>query len=438
MKAVGWKQERLDTVSWSLKSGYKQRKYRVYVNSRFRFKLLNSSSMSTSDSTLTDALSWWHSNSEPHDRWLTHEQMVKLFTKVNTNYSVIGRSVEGREIREYVLGTGSRGAMLWSQMHGNEATATYALMDLLLYIETHAQESWLADVLRRIHIRVIPMVNPDGAERWSRRTALNIDPNRDAVALSSPETKLLMDRIKASGAEVAFNLHDQRNIFHLEGTDHSAVISFLAPSADASRSVNPTRRKSMNWISHLQKITKQFYEPGAGKYTDEYYPTAFGENVQALGIPTILIESGAAPGDPNRNVARKLNFILLIEALRVLSNSTVLNDYSIADYKAIPHNDNKQWDLKIENVTIRHSDRSIVADLGIRYNYHPDKTTGKLAYMAILGDIGDLSHQCALQTIDAKEAVFENGERLPQLDEAASFTLYGEQNISIKNGVLIP
>lgn len=412
--------------------------YRVYVNSRFRFKLLNYPSMSTSDSTLSSAISWWEANSVTGDRWLKHEMYLQLFTKVNAPFEVVGHSVEGREIREYTIGKGSRGVVLWSQMHGNEATATYALLDLLLYVEANTHEKWVDDLFNRIHIRVIPMVNPDGAERWSRRTALNIDPNRDAVALRSPETKLLMDRIKASGAEVAFNLHDQRNIFHLEGTSDSAVISFLAPSADVSRSINTTRRQSMNWISHLQKVTKEFYAPGAGKYTDEFYPTAFGENVQALGIPTILIESGASANDPDRNEARKLNFILLLESLRVLSNPTVLTNYSIADYNAIPLNDNKQWDLKILNVTIQYGDYTAVTDLGIRYNYYPDQLSGKLAFKAVIGDIGDLSHQCALETVNAKEALFENGKRLPQLDEAATFTLHGDQSLSIQNGELIP
>ncbi|KAB2814426.1 M14 family zinc carboxypeptidase [Phaeocystidibacter luteus] len=359
-----------------------------------------------------------------------------LFTNVNYNCKDIGASLEGRSIEEYTWGKGSRGLIAWSQMHGNEATATFAIHDLLLYLQMYTEEAWVKELESRIHFRMIPMVNPDGAERWSRRTALNIDPNRDAVALQAVETQILMDRIKRSGAEVAFNLHDQRNIFHLEKTSDSAVISFLAPSADYERSINPTRRKAMNWIAHLQKSLKEVHAPGAGRYTDEFYPTAFGENVQKLGIPTILIESGAFPNDPNRNKARKLNFYLLLQALLALAyDGLEIDQYAKSDYTSIPLNDDKQWDVLVKDVKIG-SDAQTKVDIGIKYNYFPDVSTGKLTFSGVIGDIGDLSNHCALESIDAQGAWFEQGERPPRLDEVATFTLTrGVKEIEFENGV---
>lgn len=381
-----------------------------------------------------NAIEWWTNQKFDNDRWLKHSKYMELFTKVNIKSNKIGESFEGRDIHEYEWGSGSRGAILWSQMHGNEATATYAIHDLLLYIQENEGQDWVQYLKSKIHFRVIPMVNPDGAEVWSRRTALNIDPNRDAVALQAQETRLLMDRIKASGAEVAFNLHDQRNIFHLEHTDKSAVISFLAPSSDVSRSVNHTRRKAMNWISFLQQELKKVHPEGAAKYTDEFYPTAFGENVQALGIPTVLIESGAAINDENRNTARKLNFYLLISALYQLAESHKLDSFAQKDYEAIPLNDNKQWDLLLKNVVIG-ADKDLKADLGVRYNYFPNEGSGKLDFKAVIGDIGDLNHHCGLQVLDAKGAWFENGKRLPRLDEVATFNLSTErESYSVVNG----
>ncbi|NVK28734.1 MAG: peptidase M14 [Flavobacteriia bacterium] len=390
----------------------------------------------TSKEVLQHALKWWNEQSFDDDRWLNHKKKQMLFTKVNYNCNEVGVSREGRSIEEYSWGSGSRGLIAWSQMHGNEATATYAIHDLLLYLQLYTDKSWVQELSKRIHFRIIPMVNPDGAERWSRRTALNIDPNRDAVALQAVETRILMDRIKRSGAEVALNLHDQRNIFHLEKTSDSAVISFLAPSADYERSVNPTRRKAMNWISHLQKSLVEVHKPGAGRYTDEFYPTAFGENVQKLGIPTILIESGASPNDPNRNTARRLNFYLLLQSLFALAyDSATIDQYSKSDYSSIPLNDNKQWDVLIKNVKIG-KDAKATVDLGIKYNYFPNISTGKLTFSGVIGDIGDLSHHCALETIDAKGAWFQHGERPPRLDEVATFTLTrGVAEIEFENGV---
>lgn len=378
---------------------------------------------------LDNALSWWDQQSFNQDRWLTFDDKQMLFTKVNTRRSEVGVSYEGNVINEYTWGKGSRVVIAWSQMHGNEATGTYALHDVLLYLQMYIDQKWVQELERRICFKAIPMVNPDGANRWIRRTALNIDPNRDAVALEAPETQILMDRIKRSGAEVALNLHDQRNLFHLEKTSTSAVISFLAPSSDFERSVNPTRRKAMNWVSHLQSSLKRVHPQGAGKYTDEYYPTAFGENVQKLNIPTVLIESGAWPGDPNRNVARRLNFYLLLQALLSVSESSFIDQIPKSEYDDIPLNDNKQWDILFKRIRIGKEGNATV-DLGIRFNYYPHHDLKTLRYNAVIGDIGDLSNHCALQTIDAHGGWFEKGERLPHLDEVATFELHLSDEIT--------
>jgi hypothetical protein len=42
----------------------------------------------------------------------------------------VGRSVQGRPIHLVTLGTGPRKILLWSQMHGDEPSATPALVDL--------------------------------------------------------------------------------------------------------------------------------------------------------------------------------------------------------------------------------------------------------------------------------------------------------------------
>jgi len=53
------------------------------------------------------------------------------------------------------------------------------------------------------------MLNPDGAERFTRRTAQMIDMNRDASALATPEAKILKSTHDMYQPEYGFNLHDQ-------------------------------------------------------------------------------------------------------------------------------------------------------------------------------------------------------------------------------------
>src|SRR5690606_39149159 len=46
----------------------------------------------------------------------------------------IGSSFEGRAIYEVGYGRGEKKVMLWSQMHGDEPTATMALLDLFNFL----------------------------------------------------------------------------------------------------------------------------------------------------------------------------------------------------------------------------------------------------------------------------------------------------------------
>lgn len=46
----------------------------------------------------------------------------------------VGKSIEGRELFLISIGTGKTNVFLWSQMHGDESTATMALFDIFNFI----------------------------------------------------------------------------------------------------------------------------------------------------------------------------------------------------------------------------------------------------------------------------------------------------------------
>ncbi len=52
----------------------------------------------------------------------------------------IGESVEGRSINYVRVGNGPTGVMLWSQMHGDEPTATAALFDVFDFLVRHRDD----------------------------------------------------------------------------------------------------------------------------------------------------------------------------------------------------------------------------------------------------------------------------------------------------------
>src|SRR5919112_3087413 len=67
----------------------------------------------------------------------------------------IGSSVEGRSINDVRVGTGPLAVLLWSQMHGDEATATSALFDLFAYLTRHRADPPVQRLLSRLTLHVV-------------------------------------------------------------------------------------------------------------------------------------------------------------------------------------------------------------------------------------------------------------------------------------------
>ena len=106
-------------------------------------------------------------------------------------------------------GTGPFRVLLWSQMHGDEPTATAALFDVFEYFQRHRERSGVQRILSSLTLYVVPMLNPDGAERFQRRNAQGIDINRDALSLQTPEGQLLKSVRDRFNPRIGFNLHNQ-------------------------------------------------------------------------------------------------------------------------------------------------------------------------------------------------------------------------------------
>src|SRR6187401_2104180 len=59
----------------------------------------------------------------------------------------VGASLEGRSINMITTGTGPFGVLLWSQMHGDEPTATAALFDVFEYFSRHRGDPLVERIL---------------------------------------------------------------------------------------------------------------------------------------------------------------------------------------------------------------------------------------------------------------------------------------------------
>lgn len=363
----------------------------------------------------------------PDCRWLRFEDLKDLWSFVGEQdcfeLILLGESEEGRPLRSIKWGSGNTKILAWSQMHGNEPTASFAISDLLILL----QDSSLKSLSAEIELHLIPMLNPDGAERFSRRNAHGIDLNRDAVAQFSKEIKAFYKYVDFLKPDWAFNLHDQRTIFTAGMSNKSASLSFLAPSAEVSRAVNPIRAMVMQLIAGIHHKIEPLAAGHFGRYTDEFYPRALGDNLMKDGIPTILFEMGHYPNDPYRRMARKLTCFGLIEAFMLISNGN-WRDYKIDQYLSIPENGRNQRDLIFRGLHFQ--GRQL--DISLMRKEIPDFKTGNLQVQYIIDDIGDLSHLNGIQEYKGTLTEFRD----PAISELANLKVEGKMNFIFKDGVL--
>lgn len=337
-------------------------------------------------------------------RRIKHKDILPLIFKRSNLFKVeeIGKSYEGREIFLLKIGEGSTKVMLWSQMHGDEATATQALFDIFNLFENkkYFQEE-ITQILKECTLYFIPMLNPDGAERFTRRNAQGIDINRDALRLEANESKILMNLRDELDADFGFNLHDQDVWYSAGDNKYPATLSFLAPTFNYEKSINDVRQKSMQLIVSLNKMLQNFIPNQVAKYDDAFMPTAFGDNIQKRGTSTILIESGGYKNDIEKQFVRKLNFISILYSLYSISNKSFKEEI-IEEYNKIPFNKkNKLFDYILRNSTIKGEYGNFIADVGVRRQQKMTKD------VLIIEDIGDLSYNYAYHEIDLKQSIIE-------------------------------
>ncbi len=264
--------------------------------------------------------------------------------KLDVYTSILGYSVENRPILLSSFGSGKKKVLLWSQMHGNESTTTRALIQL--FSDLTLKNSSLLD---NLNIKVIYQLNPDGSNKYSRFNANGVDLNRDAIKRSQPESKLLISLFNVFKPHFCLNLHDQRSIYAAGNPTLSALISFLAPSYDKSKSINEIRKKAMSMIGLLYKSIKPGKTWSVGRYNDAFNINCFGDFFMSQNTPTILIEAGHHANDFGRNFVVGEVYKCLLKFLNLFAYDGQ-NKHNIDVYFSIPENQDYLRDLEIINI----------------------------------------------------------------------------------------
>jgi hypothetical protein len=306
----------------------------------------------------------------------------------------IARSVQGRAIRVVSFGSGPTRVLLWSQMHGDESTATMALTDIIRFFAEADGDPLHALVGDRLTVIMVPMLNPDGAERFQRRNAVGVDVNRDARRLATPEGRALKALRDSLDADFGFNLHDQgaRTTAGEEGKQ--AAIALLAPPTDTSRAYGPVRERARRLAALLATGLAEILPERVAKYDDTFNPRAFGDLVQQWGTSTILIESGALPDDPEKQKLRRVNVMLLLTAFEAIATER----YDQADpdaYENLPFNRRLANDLLLKGgLVVVPNGEPLPLDVALVY----EDAVARRGLQ--LGETGDLDDAVALDTLD--------------------------------------
>lgn len=339
----------------------------------------------------------------------------------------IGRSVQGRPIRAVTFGRGPVTVLLWSQMHGDESTATMALADIFRFL-ADSNESALSALRERLRQNLttvfVPMLNPDGAERFQRQNAVGFDINRDARRIASPEAGALWSVRDSIAPAFGFNLHDQSARTRAGEDGPPVAIALLAPPYDESRGYNEIRSRARLVAAVIAALLAPEIRGRVARYDDTFTPRAFGDLFQQAGTSTVLIESGALPNDPQKQRLRAVTLAAIIGALDAIATAAY-REASPGSYEDLPENTGGARDLLIVggNVVLPGA-APIRADIAVNFDDPVSRSGARIA------EVGDLEQAVAIDTVDVARlflfptdstGIMEDGKAWLQIGAPASF-----------------
>lgn len=307
----------------------------------------------------------------------------------------IGRSAEGRPLRHLAWGEGDTPVLLWSQMHGDESTATMALADLLRFLGEHPDDPVARRLRGALRLHLMPIFNPDGAARFQRRNAQGVDVNRDARALATPEGRALHALRERLRPAFGFNLHDQAVGYRAGDSGRGTAIALLAPAFNEARDVDPARARAIGVAVAIRAALEPYIAGHIAKWDDTFNPRAFGDLTARAGVSTILVESGGIEGDAGKQRLRKLNFLGLVAALDAIATGAYAA-MPHAAYDELPENGAVWPDLLVHGGTlVLPGQPPARVDLLVDFARPLAWRGGRIA------DVGDLAERPARRRLDA-------------------------------------
>ena len=357
--------------------------------------------------TLWDA--WPTARVSPADPWaLKHTGLQAALATLEARHPGLiaiveeGVSSEGRKIPLLRVGSGPTGILLWSQMHGDEPSATMALLDILNWLGANHSDPAVQELLSKLTLWIIPMLNPDGAERTQRWNAQEIDINRDALRLSTPEGRFLKavrDRVKPV---IGYNLHNQTPTLQAGKGGRQVAIALLSVPGDETLSDTPGTRQTKRLAVKVKQLVTALAAGRVSRYDTDYTARAFGDSMTRWGTATLLIESGGWAGTEEAERLVRLNFVALLGSLSAIADGSI-DQVKAEDYALIPKNQRDALTTLVVRNTRLAGGRGLplfMADLAFIV---PGPFAGDALHYKepALVEVGDLSYAQGLTEVDA-------------------------------------
>lgn len=257
----------------------------------------------------------------------TYNELVSYLKKIDSlsakfTLKTIGKSVEGRDIPLIMITDdetfGSKRSsksivFIYAQQHGDEPSGKEAALILSRELAVGS----LQDLLQNLDVLVVPLVNPDGAEKGKRKNANDQDLNRNHAILSEPESYALHSLFLEWMPEVTLDVHEYNAI------KKEWISNGFVKDAD----------EMLDWVSNLNiappivKFSREVLIPEIGKLIQEdgfsfhryivgapfgnqrirHSTTAINDGRQSMGIYNTLsfILEGKQYGNLITNIERR-------------------------------------------------------------------------------------------------------------------------------------
>lgn len=224
---------------------------------------------------------------------LKAEKMEKPAGSPTIKIYSIGNSVENRQIPLALLRDSSvpilqtRKLFIICRQHGNEPASTEAALDLIQQVSSGTDNSWCT-ILKKVTLFIIPMANPDGAVRFRRRNAHNVDLNRDWMAQTQPETQAILNAVKIYRPDAIIDAHELA-----PGNRREDFVEAVSQRAGAAASV-ATLNKTLQDIV-LETLQTYGQAPNRIESQTPRKPTLAHRYFSVvMGIPAVLFETKQA------------------------------------------------------------------------------------------------------------------------------------------------